>query len=338
MLASSTNPSLPDQSVTFAVTLNAVAPGAGTPTGTVQFKIDSTNAPSPVALNSGTAGYTATKLTHGLHTVVAEYAGDGNFSANAAFLSPDQLVNTSPVAVSDTLQRDPANGVSVAIATLLTNDWDADGDPITWFSVSATSANGGTVVNDGGWIVYTPPTGFTNADTFNYKVRDSYGAPTTGTVTVNIRDNGPPASLAITNLGNGSYAISGSGVPGRMNRIELLQDMGGTNWQALGTATANGVGVFRFIDANGSAQRFYRVVLPQTGPQPMIQPLRVTKGVATITWTSITGQTYRLQYKDSLGDITWHDLLSEVTATGPTTTVTNFISYSNQRIYRSVYP
>ena len=95
---------------------------------------------------------------------------------------------------------------------------------------------------------------------------------------------------------------------------------------------------FQFIDANGSAQRFYRVVLSQTGPQPVIQSLRLTHGVATITWTSIIGQTYRLQYKDSLADITWHDLLSDVMAAGPTTTVTIFISHSNQRFYRTVYP
>jgi hypothetical protein len=39
-----------------------------------------------------------------------------------------------------------------------------------------------------------------------------------------------------------------------------------------------------------------------------------------------------------LGDINWHDLLSEATAAGPTTTVINLIRYSNQRFYRSVYP
>ena len=76
------------------------------------------------------------------------------------------------------------------------------------------------------------------------------------------REFSPPASLAITNLGSGSYAISGSSIPGRTNRIEFLQDLGVTNWQTLGTATANPSGTFQFMDTNVSVQRFYRSVYP----------------------------------------------------------------------------
>ena len=72
----------------------------------------------------------------------------------------------------------------------------------------------------------------------------------------------PPASLAISNLGRDSYAISGSSIPGRTNRIEFLQDLGVTNWQTLGTATANPSGTFQFMDTNVSVQRFYRSVYP----------------------------------------------------------------------------
>jgi hypothetical protein len=71
-----------------------------------------------------------------------------------------------------------------------------------------------------------------------------------------------PPHLAVTSLGNGSYAISGSGVPGRTNRIEFLQDFEVTNWQTLGRATASPSGIFQFIDTNISTQRFYRSVYP----------------------------------------------------------------------------
>ncbi len=347
LLTSSANPSLPGQTVTFTFTVNAVSPGVGTPTGQVQFKIDYFGEGEAVALNNGVATVTPATLRHGSHLVVAEYLGHWNFSRATNYLSTGQTVNTPPAAGADSIERDPTNGVAVSIAALLGNDWDPDGDRVTFAGASASSALGGTVVSNSGWIVYTPPPGFTYTDTFSYTIRDSWdytvggtgtGAPVAGTVTVITRGSSPRASLSISNLGGGGRAIIGSGVPAGLNRIQFLQELGGTNWQTLGTATANASGGFQFIDANGSAQRCYRVVLLHTGTPPVIEPLRVTEGVATITWTSITGQTYRLQYKDSLSDTNWRDLLSEVMATGTTTTVTNLINEANQRFYRSVWP
>ena len=229
----------------------------------MQFKTDGTNAGAPVSLSGGTASCTTSNLDHGWHWVEADYAGDGNFSASAGFVSDGQLVNTSPVAVPDILERAPTNGVTVSIATLLTNDWDADGDFISFVEASASSANGGTVVSDSDWVTYTPAPGFTNTDTFTYLITDSWGALATGVVIVyNRADNGPPPNLTVSNLGIGSYAISGSSGPGRTNRILFVEDLSVTNWQTLGTATASPSGLFQFIDTNMSVQRFYRSVYP----------------------------------------------------------------------------
>ena len=262
-LISSRNPSPPGQPVAFTFTLNAVAPGAGTPTGTAQFRIDGTYAGGPVSLSGGVAGYSTTNLAHGTHTVVAEYAGDGNFTGTTNLLSPAQLINTPPVAGPYTAERDPTNGVKVSVGTLLSNCSDTDGDPISFLGVSATSANGGTVVSNGGWVFYTPAPGFTNSDTFTYTISDGWGAPVTGTVTVNIRiDNGPSSNLTITDLGNGSYAVRGDGIPGRSYRIQFADTAPPTNWLTLGPASADPFGIFQFNDTNGSPQRFYRSVYP----------------------------------------------------------------------------
>ena len=68
--------------------------------------------------------------------------------------------------------------------------------------------------SNGGWILYTPTPGFTNSDTFTYSISDGWGAPVTGTVTVNILiDNGPSSNLTISSLGNGSYAIGAMASP-----------------------------------------------------------------------------------------------------------------------------
>ena len=85
----------------------------------------------------------------------------------------------------------------------------------------------------------------------------------TGTVTPMIRrDNSASASLTLSNLGAGVYAITGFSAPGSTNRVLFVDDLSGTNWQTLGTATANLSGVFRLMDTNTSAHRSYRSVYP----------------------------------------------------------------------------
>jgi len=263
LVTSAANPSLPGQPVTFTLTLGAVAPGAGTPTGTVQFKFDGTNAGAPAVLSGAAASCTNAGLAPGLHTVRAEYAGDGNFTGTTNVLSPSQLINTPPVAGPVIVQRDPATGVKVSVATLLSNASDADRDPLAFTGYSASSANGGIVASNSGWIFYTPATGFTNTDTFTYAVSDSWAAPVNGLVTVIVRTNtGPSPNLTIIDLGGGAFYILGDGVPDRTYRIQSAEAAESTNWQTLGPALADPYGIFQFNDTNGSQQRFYRSVYP----------------------------------------------------------------------------
>ena len=262
-LSSSSNPSPPSQSVVFTLALSAVAPGLGTPSSTVQFKIDGTNAGAPVPLSGGTASSTPASLAHGTHMVVAEYGGDGNFTGTTNLLSPAQLINTPPMPGIVTIERDPTNGTKVSIALIVTNCSETDGDLIAFLGASTNSANGGTVVTNSGWVFYTPAPGFTNSDTFTYTISDGWGAPITGTVTVNVRTNtGPSPNLTISDLGSGVYAIRGDGIADRTYRIQFTDNAQHTNWQTLGTAPADTFGVFQIIDTNGVPQRFYRSVYP----------------------------------------------------------------------------
>src|SRR5262249_25371442 len=57
-VASRVNPSVFGQPVTFTATVAAVAPGAGTPDGTVVFTIDGTQQSPVIALVNGQATYT----------------------------------------------------------------------------------------------------------------------------------------------------------------------------------------------------------------------------------------------------------------------------------------
>jgi autotransporter-associated beta strand protein len=60
--------------------------------------------------------------------------------------------------------------------------------------------------------------------------------------------------------------------------------------------------------------------------------ISVSGNVVTISWTSIAGQSYRVQYKNNLGDATWTDLAPDVTASGSTASATD--TTVSQRFYR----
>ena len=167
---------------------------------------------------------------------------------------------------ADIIERFAAQDVKVKVATLLANDTDPDGDALSITAVSSQSAGGATVTLDGEWVYYTPPPGFTSADSFTYTVSDSRGGTATGTVTVNVKlDSGVTRNIAaIQNLGNGTFRITFNGIPGRTYTIQYTEKLNppDTVWITLGRATADGVGVFIFNDRAGPAARFYRSAYP----------------------------------------------------------------------------
>jgi hypothetical protein len=87
-LFSSANPSGLGQQISFTAAVSAVAPGTGTPVGTVQFSVDGAPLGGPVNLVNGEAASAFTSgLTLGAHTVTATYSGDGNFAGSSAMLT-----------------------------------------------------------------------------------------------------------------------------------------------------------------------------------------------------------------------------------------------------------
>src|SRR5262249_50694868 len=73
-VTSSVNPSVFGQAVTFTATVSAVAPGAGTATGTVTF-LDGGVSIGSGTLASGSATFSTSTLVNGNHTITASYAG-----------------------------------------------------------------------------------------------------------------------------------------------------------------------------------------------------------------------------------------------------------------------
>jgi hypothetical protein len=90
-VSSSLNPSTYGQSVSFTATVTG-----GSPTGTVQFNIDSSPFGSAVTLSGGSASSgSISTLAQGTHTVTAVYSGDSNNSGSTGTLSGGQVVQTA---------------------------------------------------------------------------------------------------------------------------------------------------------------------------------------------------------------------------------------------------
>ena len=74
----------------------------------------------------------------------------------------------------------------IPIASLLINDSDPDGDPLTISDVRSNSARGGRVTLTGSNVVYTPPVHFSGVDSLIYTLSDGSGETASGTVTVTV--------------------------------------------------------------------------------------------------------------------------------------------------------
>lgn len=94
--------------------------------------------------------------------------------------------NTNPVPGADSLSALLNTAASIDVSVLLSNDTDADMDILTFTDVDAASTEGGTVSESGGIVTYTPPNGFTGADSFSYSIDDGWGGIVSGTVEVTV--------------------------------------------------------------------------------------------------------------------------------------------------------
>jgi hypothetical protein len=118
ILTSSPNPSLTGQSITFAATVTANAPGTGTATGMVTF----TNLKGTLATitldNTGHASF-VTSLPKGTTTVTAVYNGDGNFLTSSGTTVQTVNSNKKTTAVGFSLaSANVAGPVNVVISAL----------------------------------------------------------------------------------------------------------------------------------------------------------------------------------------------------------------------------
>jgi len=265
VVVSSVNPALPHSSVLFTASLTALPPGAVKPSGAVQFKVDGTNYGTPVTSVEGSASLTTSTLPWGAHNITAEYQGDGNFLGSTNMLPVPQIINTPPVAGTDAFGRAPSRGTKMPVADLVANDSDPDLENVIFDSVSASSAAGGVVKLANNWILYTPPAGFTNVDSFTYRIRDQFGGVGLGTVNLTPVANGAPPRLTLAKSVNPVRRLTVSGPSRATYLFQYADSLLPQTWLTFGMAMADASGNLELTDPTLPVpkSRFYRAFYQQ---------------------------------------------------------------------------
>ncbi|MFE6739323.1 Ig-like domain repeat protein, partial [Streptomyces tubercidicus] len=128
-VVSAPDPSTVGEPVTFGATVSALAPGAGTPTGTVTFDFGDGSTPVTAPLTDGTAttGHVYTAAADNPYTVTATYNGDADFTTSSG---------------TGTQSVQPAG---TALAVLSAPDPSTVGETVTFgVTVSALAPGAGT--------------------------------------------------------------------------------------------------------------------------------------------------------------------------------------------------
>jgi len=154
-LSSNVNPSGVGETVTFTAILSVVAPGTGTPTGTVSFMDGASMLGTGTLDSNGTATFSTSGLTLGTHAITAEYGGDTNYTASTSPVLAQVVLNATTTVLS------PLSAVSYGTPVTFTATVTASGsgEPTgTMAFLDGTSTLGTGALNGNGVASYTTST------------------------------------------------------------------------------------------------------------------------------------------------------------------------------------
>ena len=181
-LASSVNPSVLGQAVTFSATVAPTVHGVETvPSGAVQFREGTTVLGSGNLVN-GVAQITVSTFAFGPHSITATYAGDANFIAGAQ-ATLNQGVNSNPVpAITSISPTHIVAGGSDLVVTVsghdfvsgITASWNGTGRSATFVSstqvkVTITAADLATA-GSGTIVVHNPAPGGGDSNSMGFAI------------------------------------------------------------------------------------------------------------------------------------------------------------------------
>jgi CshA-type fibril repeat protein len=179
-----------------SITLKATDPDAG---DTVTFSVSKAANGGKISNfdnKDGTLTYTPPAGFSGQDAFNYQATDSHGAASNTATVTVTiSKVNSAPTATDDTAST---NADTPVVISVLNNDSDPDdNNSLTIDSIPTQPSSGTATINkNNGTITYTPNSGFTGTDTFEYSITDDNGGSDTAkvTVTVNAVNHSPVAS------------------------------------------------------------------------------------------------------------------------------------------------
>jgi VCBS repeat-containing protein len=269
----------------------------------------------------GTFTYTPEPDFNGTDSFTYEVSDGQGGSATATATITVNPVNDPPIAVDDSYVTDEDSAVA---GSVLLNDSDADGDPLS-VSLLNGPANGTLTLSADGAFTYTPAGNFTGTDSFTYEVSDGNGGTATATAAITVNAiNDPPVALDDTFTTDEGNAVSGSVLANDSDLDGDILTAALIRGPANGTLTFNADGTFTYTpNANfdGTDGFTYEVSDGQGGTatataaitvNPVNDPPVANDDVATTTEDAPVGGNVLANDTDADGDT-----LSAALVTGP---------------------
>jgi hypothetical protein len=189
--------------------------------------------------------------------------GQGGDSAPVDLAVEIVPANRPPVAVDDEAATTADMPIALAIAKLVGNDSDPDGDALAFELLGSITAQRGIVEVQGNAVLYFPDRLLVGMDSFNYRVTDPYGGWAEATVFIEVRaaTTTTPSMVWIKPGPDGTVEVNMMGIPNRTYTAQWSEDL--LYWAYLRSVTATPTGQVQFIDqTTDQFWRFYRIVYP----------------------------------------------------------------------------
>jgi hypothetical protein len=347
-----------DQTINELTALNVTASATDSdlPTNTLTFSLISAPSGMTINTNTGAISWTPSEGQGATtNTVAVRVTDDGspNLSDTKSFTVIVNEVNSSPVLIV------PTNQVI---------------NELTALNVSASATDSDIPTNTLTFTLVSPPAGMTidtNTGVISWTPTEAQG-PSSNQIIVVVKDDGTP-NLSTTNsfrvivnevnerptlpsqsdrtiYGGTTMTVTNAAsdvdLPANQISYTLLNGPAGalidTNGIITWTAPSNpGLLSDNFITVATDdgipplsvTNSFTVTIIPAAGP-PLILSIGFTNDVATVTWSSVAGRNYQLEYNDNLLTTNWISLPPAISASNSTTSFTNAVSGKSHRFYR----
>jgi len=203
----------------------------------------------------------------GAHTLLISTT---DLAGNTKQVSTDvaaQAANRAPTAGHDQATTPEHTPLVLAVATLLANDSDPDGDPLSLASVS--DAAHGVVSFDAaqGTVTFTPTAGYSGGASFNYTISDGHGGTATGAVDITVEAGsvgGGWGDVHYTTLDGHRYDLQSTG------DYLIAQATSGPAFAVQGRAEDLGQAHVSYLTAVAIQAGDHRVVFDEARPDIML--------------------------------------------------------------------